>query len=138
VIYATGFRVSWAIVYVAAKYGLPFIGAWTVIGWRRFRRSQNNEAANGWPSVEGVIVAGNVTPIPKTMLFLATITYSYFVEEYRAGKYLREFSKEADADEFVRGLKDRRLQIRYKPNKPDTSILDETSLSQLVAIPLRR
>jgi hypothetical protein len=138
VINTISFRASWALFYVAAKYGLPFIGAWSVIAWRRFRRTQKNDAAHGWPSVEGVVVGGQVTPIPKTMLFLATITYSYFVEEYRAGKYFREFSKESDADEFVRCLKDRRLQIRYKPNKPDTSILDETALAQLVAIPLRR
>jgi hypothetical protein len=138
VINATRFRGSWALFYLVAKYVLPFTGAWAVIAWRRFRRTQKNDSARGWPSVEGVIVDGQVKPIPKTRLFLATITYSYFVEEYRAGKYLREFSKEADADEFVRGLKDRRLQIRYKPDKPDTSILDETGLAQLVAIPLRR
>jgi hypothetical protein len=132
------FRPSWAAIYLAAKYGLPFLGAWAVIGWRRFRHNQKNDAARGWPSVDGIIVAGKVTPIPKTTLFLATITYSYFVEEYRAGKYLREFSKESDADEFARDLKDRRLQIRYKPNHPDTSILDETALAQHVAIPLRR
>jgi hypothetical protein len=104
---------------------------------RRFRHKQKLAAADGWPSVEGVIVDGKVVPIPKTRLFRATISYSYFVEEYRAGEYVREFSSVEEADHFARNLRDRRLQIRYKPTNPDLSVIDQSMLEQMVPTPLR-
>lgn len=131
-------RGNWGLVFIVFKYVIPLTFAWLALGWRRFQRQHKLDASQGWSSVEGVILGGKVAPVPKTRLYRATLSYSYFVQEYRADEYAREFSKEADADEFVRSLKDRRLQIRYKPGNPDISVLDESALAQLVSIPLRR
>lgn len=95
-------------------------------------------AADGWLSVEGVVVNGEVVPIPKSRSFWAHISYSYFAGEYRAGEYVHEFSREEEADEFARSLKDRRLQIRYKPTNPDVSVIEPSTLEQMVPTPLRR
>jgi hypothetical protein len=57
--------------------------------------------------------------------FWVEITYTYFVEEYRSGMHVHRFRKEDEADEFVRQIKDKRIQARYNPAKPDESaILD--------------
>lgn len=124
-------RANALAIYLAYKFGLPLAVAWGAIWGRRFLRRRKHEAAQGWSSVEGTILYCKVTPIPKTTVFVATMTYSYFVEEYRAGEYEIEFSREDEADEFARSVKDRRLQIRYKPGKPDVSTLDESAIAQL-------
>lgn len=124
------------------KYGFKYIVV-AIIGYggvfaRRWRHKGKQNKAAGWPSVEGVIVSSKSEHIPKTHLYLATLTYSYFVEEYRAGKYAREFSNESDADEFARSMKDRRLQIRYQQSKPDISVIDQSALEQLSPFLTRR
>lgn len=92
--------------------------------------------AQGWPSVEGVIVSGTVKPIPKTKQFHAEIVYSYFVGEYRSGRYVQDFPSEPEADDFVRQIKDRRVQIRYNESNPDRSVLEQSVVAQhAMAVP---
>jgi hypothetical protein len=138
----TRMRGWWVPYLVFFKYGFKYIVV-AIIGYggvfaRRWRHKGKQNKAAGWPSVEGVIVSSKAEHIPKTHLYLATLTYSYFVEEYRAGKYTREFSNESDADEFARSMKDRRLQIRYQQSKPDISVIDQSALEQLSPLMLRR
>jgi hypothetical protein len=118
----------------AIRYALYFGIAWGAIYWRRWRKRRREAIAQSWPSVEGVIIRGDVLPIPKTNRFTATLQYSYFVEEYRAGEYTHEFQKESDADDFVRQLRDKRVQIRYKQSNPDKSVLEQSTLEQLVML----
>ena len=119
------------VLFVAAVgYG----GLWTR---RLVQRSRQNRAA-GWPSVEGTVQFAKAEPVPKTRRFLVTLTYSYFVDEYRAGKYTHEFSREDDADEFARAMKDKRLQIRYRDSKRDESVIDQSIIEQYLQTPLRR
>jgi hypothetical protein len=116
------------------KWPLAFVAGWAAILYRRWRRSFDENAAQGWPSVEGLIVSGEVKPIPKTSRFHASLTYTYFVEEYRTGKYDHDFQNEADADDFVRQLKDKRVQIRYKQSNPDKSVLEQSVINQHVML----
>ena len=118
----------------AIRYALYFGFAWGALYWRRWRKRRREEIAQSWPSVEGVIIGGQVLPIPKTNRFNATLQYSYFVEEYRAGKYTHEFQKESEADDFVRQLKDKRVQIRYNQSNPDKSVLEQSTIEQLVML----
>ena len=69
----------------------------------------------------------------NTNLILATLTYSYFIEEYRSGTYTHQFSKKSDADEFVSQLKDKHVPIRYNPSKPDESDIEESDINQFVS-----
>jgi hypothetical protein len=71
-----------------------------------------------------------VTRIRRTSHFHATLNYTYFVGEYRTGKYIHEFAKEADADAFVRLLKDKRVHIRYKQSNPNKTVLEQSVVEQ--------
>lgn len=122
------------LVGLGIRIGLYFAIAWSALFFRRWQKSRRESIAQSWPSVEGVIVSGNVVPIPKTSRFNATLQYTYFVDEYRTGKYTHEFSKETDADDFVRQLKDKRLQIRYKQSNPDKSVLEQSVVEQHVML----
>ena len=116
------------------KWPLYFVAGWTAIYLRRWRKSRNETIAQGWPSVEGVIVSGKVTPIPKTNHFHVALQYTYFVEEYRTGKYLHDFPNESEADDFVRQMKDKRVQIRYNQSNPDKSVLEQSVIEQHVML----
>jgi hypothetical protein len=116
------------------RYGLYFAFAWGAVYFRRWQKRRREMIAQGWPSVEGVIVSGQVMPVPKTTRFHATLQYTYFKDEYRTGKYIHEFNKEEDADNFVRQLKDKRVQIRYKESNPDKSVLEQSVVEQHVLL----
>jgi hypothetical protein len=112
------------------RYTLYFAFAWGAVAWRRWQKRRRETVAQGWPSIEGVILDGQVTPAPKTSCFLATLQYTYFIDEYRIGKYIHEFAKESDADDFVRQLKDKRVPIRYNQSNPDNSVLEQSVVEQ--------
>ena len=116
------------------RYGAFFAIAWGGLYFSRWQKSRKEAAAQGWPSVEGVIVGTQVVPIPKTTRFHATLQYTYFVEEYRTGKYIHEFSKEEQADDFVRQMKDKRIHIRYKQSNPDKSVLEQRVVEQQILL----
>jgi hypothetical protein len=116
------------------KWPLAFVAGWAGIHLQRWRKQRAEAAAQGWPSVDGRISGGVVKPIPKTKRFLATLTYTYFVGEYRTGKYIHEFSNESDADNFIRTMKDKNVQIRYKESNPDTSVLEQRTIEQHILL----
>jgi hypothetical protein len=116
------------------KWPLAFVAGWSSIYVRRWRKSRTENAAQGWPSVEGRIQSGAVKPIPKTSQFHASLQYTYFIGEYRTGKYEHDFPNEADADNFVRQMKDKRVQIRYKESNPDKSVLEQRTIEQYILL----
>jgi hypothetical protein len=116
------------------KWPLAFVAGWGAIFYRRWRKGRDENAAQGWPSADGLIVSGEVKPIPKTSRFHASLTYTYFVGEYRSGTYDHDFQSEADANDFVRQMKDKRVQIRYKQSNPDKSVLEQSVIEQHVML----
>jgi hypothetical protein len=117
----------WTLV---LRCGLYFAFAWGAVTWRRWQKRRQENIAQGWPSVEGVILSGNVSPVPKTSCFVATLQYSYFVAEYHTGTYFHEFARESDADDFVRQLNNKRVPIRYNPTNADKSVLEQSVVEQ--------
>ena len=66
---------------------------------------------------------------------LATLEYSYILEDkHRYGKYTHEFPKKPAAEEFVRTMKDKQVQIRYKPSNPDKSVLEQRTIEQYILL----
>jgi hypothetical protein len=98
------------------------------LAWRRRKRRHLEVAAQSWPSVDGWIQCGQVTPVPNPPRYVVTLTYSYQADEYGSGTFAREFSTESDADTFVRQLKDKPIPIRYNPDNPDESVLEEADV----------
>jgi hypothetical protein len=115
---------------LSIRYSVYFAFAWGAVTWRRWQKRRRESLAQTWPTVEGVILSGEVEAVPKTSCFLVTLQYTYFVGEYRTGHYIHEFAKETDADDFVREMRDRRVPIRYNPSKPDNSVLEESAVEQ--------
>jgi hypothetical protein len=112
------------------RYAIYFAFAWGAVTWRRWQKRRRENIAQGWPSVEGVILSGQVESVPKTSCFLATLRYTYFIREYQTGTYIHEFAKESDADDFVRQLANKRVPIRYHPSKPEKSVLEQSIVEQ--------
>jgi hypothetical protein len=51
--------------------------------------------------------------------------------EYRSGKHLHHFRREEDADEFVRQIKDKRVQVHYNASDPDKSVILDRDLEMI-------
>ena len=107
---------------------------WGSLYIRRWQKRRLEESAQGWPSVEGRISSGKVAAIAHTSRFLATLVYTYFVEEYRTGKYTHEFAKKAEAEDFVEKLKGQRVQVRYNQSNPGKSVLEQSVVEQHILL----
>ena len=116
------------------KYPLSFIAGWGAIYVRRWRKKRDENNAQGWPSIEGRIISSVAARIEKTNRFMVTLQYSFFLEEYHYGKYIHEFSKQSEAEELARQMKEKRVQIRYNPSNPDKSVLEQSVIEQHVLL----
>jgi hypothetical protein len=117
------------------KWPLAFVAGWAGIHIRRWRKARAEDAAQGWPSVEGRIASGDFKEIPKTKRWLAVLNYTYFVGgEYRTGKYVHEFMSVDEAGDFVRAMKDKHVQIRYKESNPNKSVLEQRTIEQYILL----
>ncbi len=111
--------------------GVPLI---VILAWQRFKSAQ----AAHWALTQGMIESGKVSvDRGRSRGFgaayehaTATLSYSYRVNDNYFSGYLEEFFfDEQKAWEYVDGLKGKPVQVRYKPNKPEISmIISETSL----------
>jgi hypothetical protein len=100
-------------------------------GRRKFQEHLQKSAV-GWPATEGTIQWAKVERIPQSLRFVVNLTYTYFVDEYRAGDFAQEFRREWEADAFANSMRDRRIQIRYKESDPEISIIDRGSSKSLL------
>jgi hypothetical protein len=111
-----------------------FVAAWGALFIRRWIKRHRERVAQSWPLVEGVILGGSVARIRRTSYFRATLQYTYFVREYLTGEYVHEFTSEANADAFVRLMKDKRVHIRYKKSNPRKTVLEQSVVEQHVLL----
>ncbi len=95
--------------------------------WQKRRQSR---AMEGWPATEATILWGKVHNKGPRNIW-AEITYSYYAGEYRSSTYVRRFKNEPLADDFVRTLKDRKIQVHYKEADPDVSVILERDLEMI-------
>jgi hypothetical protein len=107
--------------------------------WLRgvFQKWRQQRAFAGWPTTQATILWGKVEREGPRRSW-AEITYSYCVGEYRSGTYLRRFRDEEDADEFVRQIKDKKVQIRFKESDPETSTILDRDLELVVPMQLQK
>jgi superfamily I DNA and RNA helicase len=62
------------------------------------------------------------------MRYWVELTYTYCVGEYRSGKHVHHFRREEEADEFVRQVKDKHVQVHYEASNPDKSVILDRDL----------
>ena len=109
-------------------------GAIAAFGVRKlYQKWRQNKAMAGWPVTDATILSGQVHQ-DGPRRFWVEITYYYFVQEYRSGTYVRRFRKEEDADNFIRQVKDRRLQVRYNDSEPDQSVILDRDLEMIALL----
>lgn len=124
--------IFWSAVKMLKTFGL-IPGAMAAYGLRRvYQKHRQNRAMEGWPGTEATIHSGKVHFEGGRRW--VEITYTYFVGEYRSGTYVRKFRQEEQADDFIRQLKDKRVQVRYKDSDPNTSVLLDRDLEMIVLL----
>ncbi len=106
-------------------------------GLRRAYRHSSVRVAQGWPSTEGRIDSAALRTddvfFKKYGSFDGVLRYSYWVAgELCVGRYTREFPKQSIAEEFVRDLNDRKIEVHYDPNRPSRSLVLEAEVESLL------
>jgi hypothetical protein len=129
--YHWGLLIAWAIKLLKTFGIIPgaIAARWVQ---KLYQKRRQAKAREGWPSTDATIQSGKVHTEGRR--HWAEITYTYFVDEYRVGIYVRNFKREEDADDFVRQLKDKRIQVHHKPGKPDTSVILDRDLELTVLL----
>jgi len=126
-------HLPWHLIFAAAlkllaKFGL-IPGSIAAFGLKRlYQKWRQNKAFAGWPATEATILYGTVH---REGRFWVELTYTYYVGEYRSGTHVHRFRREIEAEEFIRQVKDKRLQVRYNPEKPDESAILDRDLEMV-------
>lgn len=97
-----------------------------------YQKHRQNIAMSGWPATDATIQSGQVHKEGRHCW--VELTYTYFVGEYRMGKHVHRFRKEEDADEFVRQIKDKRVQVHYNASNPDKSVILDRDIEVVVLL----
>jgi hypothetical protein len=78
--------------------------------------------AGSWPAVPGKIETAKVSEFGQQAL--GELGYSYLVEGERfSGYFTWNFGNEQEAWDYVNRLQGRNVVVRYKPKRPDISVL---------------
>jgi hypothetical protein len=128
---------NWELILLSALKLLKMFGvipgAVAAFAVRRFLQKRvQRKAMEGWPAADARIYGGDVHREGRR--YWADITYSYYVGEYRAGKYVRGFKREEQAWDFVRQLKDKTVRVHYKDSDPDRSVILDRDLELIVLL----
>lgn len=107
-------------------------GAIAALGARRlYQKWRQNKAMAGWPATDAKIQSGRVHK--EGMRYWVKLTYAYCVSEYRSGEHVHRYRREENADEFVRQIKDKQVQVHYTASHSDNSEILERDL-EMVAL----
>lgn len=120
------------LLYLRLLVGLSF--GWLIFQWHRWKTFFLENTARRWPQVEAAILYGSVSPVANTRIFEVVLIYSYYVDEYREGKYFRDFMTQSQADSFMRNMLGKRLLIRYKPSNPKITVINRSAIDELEAL----
>jgi len=119
---------------LAASLGITYIPALAAAAWiiavlaLRFRARRKRELSASWPIVAGIFRSGVVSPFRTAgdaINFRLNMAFSYHIgDSEHSGKYVHEFSTEADAVGLMRSLDQGPLYVRYDPVSPSDYVVD--------------
>lgn len=108
-----------SLIAVAAGAAVVLVRNW----WQRVREGR----AAMWPSATGEVQAAVVKKSQHGTW--VEVSYRYFaIQEYRYGKYRRHFRNKAAAQTFADAIRGRSIQVRFRSDKPQESVLLEQDL----------
>jgi hypothetical protein len=123
----------WGLIKFLKIFGI-IPGAMAAFGAKKlYQKWRQNKAMSGWPAVDGTVQSGEVHK-KGWRSFWAEITYTYYVGEYRLGRYVRHFRRAENADEFVRQMKDKRVRVHYSDSNPDKSVILDRDLEMIAML----
>lgn len=117
-----------ALAYIGSillSVGIVVFGG-IVFLFRELRRSLRERGAEMWQPASAQITSGDVNVIHGRGVDYAigSVGYAYSVQDtYYSGYLERQFWDEQSAWTFVDGCQNRPVMIKYKPNKPQKSVL---------------
>jgi hypothetical protein len=115
---------------------LTFFAGTGAVAFRKYRQKKRENSAAMWPRAEAVVQVAALKP--RSGGYWVEVSYRYYaLQEYRYGKYERHFRKKAKAEAFAEAMRGRSLQIRYREDSPDTSVLMERDLEMAGALQLQ-
>jgi hypothetical protein len=117
-----------ALAYIGSIFlsvGIVVFGG-IVFLFRELRRNLRERGREMWQPASAQITSGDVKAIHGRGVDYAigSVGYAYSVQDtYYSGYLERQFWDEQSAWTFVDGCQNRPVMIKYKPNKPQTSLL---------------
>jgi hypothetical protein len=131
-------HLPWALIFLELvkllkAFGL-IPGAIAAFGARRlYQKWRQNRAMAGWPATDATIQSGQVHK-KGWRSYWAEMQYTYYVAEYRAGKYVRHFRRAEDAGEFVRQLINKHVMVHYDSANPEKSVILDRDMEMVVLL----
>jgi hypothetical protein len=111
----------------ALHYLIPLVIGGGLVAVRKFMQRIRENRAAMWPSADGFVQAVEVKRHQHG--YWAEISYRYYAQQqYHYGKYHRYFVRKAAADSFTQAMRSRSLQVRFREDKPDESVILEQDL----------
>jgi Protein of unknown function (DUF3592) len=108
-------------------------GAIAAFGVRRlYQKWRQNKAISGWPATDATIQSGQVHK--QGWHVWVELTYTYYVGEYRSGTHVHKFRSGEQANEFVRQVKDKRVQVHYDGDHPEKSVILDRDLEMVAML----
>jgi hypothetical protein len=108
--------------------------------WVQRKQRLLSEASRGWPTHRGRVVAVQAVrdgrDDQRGGMWSGLLTYSYIIDEVEIGEYRQPFSSEAEADEWVRALREKTVTVAVDPADKRRSIWvqDEATAAKDAAV----
>jgi len=103
----------WMAATLAIAYGIGRLKWW----WRSYGSAH-------WPEVSGRVEKAQWDYVGQESSTVAEVWYSYEVNGERYGQVLeRDFVDPDQATDYVMAIREKELRIRYRPDKPQESVV---------------
>lgn len=127
----------WTLIFPELVKLLKFFGiipgAAAAAGVRRYYQKRRQEKAmEGWLAVDATIRGGEIKE-HGWRNYWVEFDYTYYVGEYRIGKYVCHFKRRDDASDFVGQVRNKRVHAHYDPGDPEKSVILDRDL-EMVAL----
>jgi|GEM_PF-6084121 len=102
------------------------LGGGGVLVHRYLQKMHEGRAAT-WPSASANVQAATVRRWHG--YWNVDVSYRYYAQqEYRYGRYRRDFLRRPPAEAFAAAIRGKQVQVRYRPDQPETSTLMKQDL----------
>lgn len=95
------------------------------------QKRRQSRAMDGWPSTEGTIYTGE--KCFEGNRNWVELTYTYFVDEYRSGTYVRNVRDSDEGERFISSVQGKNITVFYDPSHPDESAIMDRDVEMITS-----